>query len=291
MKTARQGKDARGARRSQGGGRKGEVAAPSERRAREAAPVRTDAQVARRTRELEERVGELEALQREILSVVSHDLRNPLSVILVSSRLLLRTIEAPGPRRQLEAITRGADEINHIIQDLCDAVAIEAGALTVGADPQEVAPMVARALDVTRPLAAQKPVELRAEIAPGVERVVGDKDRLEQVLVALVSNATKFTPRGGSIDVRAEAAGGAVRFSVSDTGPGIAADQRSELFCRRASGSRRPLAQGSGLGLFVAKGIVEAHGGRIRVESEPGRGSTFWFTVPALSGSSAATAS
>lgn len=242
------------------------------------------------------RVEELEASQKELLAVVSHDLRNPLSVILVSSRLLLRSLTDLAPRRQVDAIMRGADEINLLVQDLVDAMSIENGSLSVGCEPQEVEPIVDKALQALKPLAAQKPLELRSLVAPGLPRILGDKERLHQVLANLVGNAVKFTPRGGLVTVTAELAPGegsagagdrVARFAVSDNGPGIPLEQREHLFARSAngaasgaSGSRRSMSQASGLGVFVAKGIVEAHGGRMWMESEVGRGSTFYFTVP-----------
>jgi signal transduction histidine kinase len=243
------------------------------------------------------RIAELESAQKELVSVVSHDLRNPLSVILVSSRLLLRSLTDLGPRRQVEAILRGADEINILIQELVDATHIEAGELSVGREPHDVGPIVDRALQLLKPLAEQKPLELRGEVAPDLPRVLGDKERIQQVLANLVSNAMKFTPKGGLVTVTAElgrvssgangardAAGRVARFAVSDNGPGIPDGHRESLFARRphgSSGSRRSMSQASGLSVYVAKGIVEAHGGEMWVESEVGRGSTFYFTVPA----------
>jgi signal transduction histidine kinase len=230
--------------------------------------------------DLRHQVEDADRAKRELLSVVSHDLRNPLSVILVSAKLLGRSIpsDAPG-RKQLDSIGRAAEEINHLIQDLLDANIIEGGALEVSCEPQEMAEVVGRAMDVARPLCAQKQIQLRGELPPQLPPVLGDADRLVQVVAAFVANAVKFTPKGGEITVRAAAQNGELVVSVTDTGPGIPADHRPLLFGRR-SHAMRPLGQGIGLAMFVAKGIIDAHGGRTWVESELGRGATFHLGVP-----------
>ena len=224
-----------------------------------------------------------EALHRELLGVLSHDLRNPLSVILVSSRLLDRMC-APdaGVRKQVEAVARAADEINQMIQDLLDAASIEANSLRVAAEPNEVAPIVDRAFEAALPLAGNKPLTLTKDIADGIPLVLCDRERIEHVIAQLVGNAMRFTAKGGKISIRAEAVDGQARFAVSDTGPGIPVEDRTLVISRRDHG-RRHVSQGTGLGVFVARGIVEAHGGAMWIESEVGRGSTFFFTLPAAS--------
>jgi signal transduction histidine kinase len=252
----------------------------SDRSARDRAAVRDDRKFERLCGELREQLEEAGRSKRELLSVVSHDLRNPLSVILVSTKLLGRAIPADAAgRKQLDSIGRAADEINHLIQDLLDAQTIEGGALEVSSDLQEVGELVERAIDSLRPVCAQKHIQLRSELAPDLPAVLGEAERIQHVVCALVTNAVKFTPKGGDIRVRASSQDGEVRVSVTDSGPGISAEQRPFLFTRRAH-SMRPLGQGVGLALFVAKGIVDAHGGRTWVDSEPGRGSTFHFSLP-----------
>jgi signal transduction histidine kinase len=229
-------------------------------------------------RALEVRAEVAERSHRETVSTISHDLRNPLSVILVSSRMLLRSLgpDAPG-RRQLDAIVRAADEINQLAQDLIDAASIERGSLRVGHDAQEIAPIVDRALDAVSYAAAARPLALERELPKELLQVVGDPERLIQTLAGLLTNAIRFTPKGGKITVRAERCGADARFSITDTGSGVPEEQRDQLFARFPA-ARRQLV---GLGPFVAKGIVEAHGGAIWADSAPGQGTTVYFTIPA----------
>lgn len=236
----------------------------------------------RKCEEYRQRALASEREQAEILSVVSHDLRNPLSAILVSSRMLSRTIP-PGAegRRQLDAIQRAAEEINHVIQDLLDATSIETGSLMLGAKPCDVAPLIDAAIAAIGPAAAQKPLVLKKEILPDLPRVLVDRDRTVQALSNLLGNAVKFTPKGGEITLRAEPSATGALFSIADTGPGIPDDLLPQLF-GKYSPKRGPCSQGLGLAVFVAKGIVDAHGGRIWAESRLGQGSTFFFTLPSV---------
>lgn len=230
---------------------------------------------------LELRAEAAERMLRETVSTISHDLRNSLSVIVVSARMLMRSVPQEGSgRRQLDAITRAADEINQLAQDLVDAMSIESGSLKIGKGAHEVEPILDRAIELIGPTVALKPLEIAKELPHDVPPIACDRDRIVQVLATLLGNAMRFTPKGGRITVRAEVSGTDARFSISDTGPGIASEMQPLLFARHAP-ARRPLGQGMGLAAFVTKGIVEAHGGAIWVESSPGQGSTFFFTIPA----------
>ncbi|WP_437802163.1 sensor histidine kinase [Sorangium sp. So ce693] len=230
---------------------------------------------------LERRAEAAERLLRDTVSTISHDLRNSLSVIVVSARMLMRSVAQEGPgRRQLEAITRAADEINQLAQDLVDAMSIESGSLKVGKGAHEVEPILDKAIELVAPTVALKPLEIAKELPHDLPPIACDRERIVQVIATLLGNAMRFTPKGGRITVRAEPSGTDARFSISDTGPGISPDQHPLLFTRHAP-PRRPMGQGMGLAAFVTKGIVEAHGGTIWVESSPGQGSTFFFTIPA----------
>jgi len=143
--------------------------------------------------------------------------------------------------------------------------------------PQDVAAMVTEVLDVMEPLAAPKGHHLVADVAPGLA-IRCDHDRVIQLFSNLVGNAIKFTPDGGTITVHAVSEGDVVRFSVSDTGPGIPREELAHVFDRYYQAQRKN-RDGIGLGLSIARGIVEAHGGRIWAESEEGKGSTFSFTL------------
>ncbi len=230
-------------------------------------------------------VGEAQEALRareDLLAIVSHDLRNPLGVVLASTSLLLKSNLPPDrqerARRQVEAIQRAGNRMNRLIRDLLDFASIQAGRLSVSLRPQDVAAMVNEVLEVTEPLAAAKALRLTADVAPDLA-IRCDHDRVIQLFSNLVGNAVKFTPDAGTITVRAVPDGDVVRFSVTDTGPGISADELPHVFDRYYQAQRKN-RDGIGLGLSIARGIVEAHGGRIWVESEEGKGSTFFFTLP-----------
>jgi PAS domain S-box-containing protein len=229
-------------------------------------------------------VGEAQEALRareDLLAIVSHDLRNPLGVVLASTALLLKSNLPPDKqeraRRQVEAIQRAGNRMNRLIRDLLDFASIQAGRLSVSKHPQDVAAMVNEVLEVTEPLATAKSHRLVADVASDLA-IKCDHDRVIQLFSNLVGNAVKFTADGGTITVRAVPDSGIVRFSVIDTGPGIPADELPYVFDRYYQAQRRN-RDGIGLGLSIARGIVEAHGGRIWAESEEGKGSTFSFTL------------
>jgi signal transduction histidine kinase len=217
----------------------------------------------------------------DILTVVAHDLRNPLNTVTMAISLMLETtpIERTQERRQQEIVRRAADRMNRMIQDLLDVKRMESGRLTIETRPEAAETIVNDTIDMLRPLAAGSSIIMEASIAPNLPPVLADSARIQQVLSNLVGNAVKFTPRQGRVTVTAEGTDGEVRFAVIDTGPGIPPEQLPHIFGRfwQAKPSDH---RGIGLGLAIAKGIVEAHQGRIWVESHVGLGSTFYFTLP-----------
>jgi signal transduction histidine kinase len=214
----------------------------------------------------------------DVLAVVSHDLKNPLEAVTLSAALLLRAPESPRVRRYAEALQRSASRMDRLIRDLLDLSSIDAGKFRVELRPERLEGIVEEALAVLAPIAAEKGVVLGASGTRLPEELLCDRERVLQVLSNLVGNAIQFAPRGGHVSVSALAVGPAVEVSVTDDGPGIPPDDVPHLFDRYwKSRSRR----GTGLGLAIARGIVEAHGGQIRVESAPGAGSRFAFTLPA----------
>jgi PAS domain S-box-containing protein len=230
------------------------------------------------------RLIEAEAATRardEVLAVVAHDLRNPLHTISMAATMLseLASDRWEQVRTSAEIIRRGAARMSRLVQDLLDLKRAEAGVLRVQPRAVVVADLVSDAVDLLRPIAAASSLDLTADIAEGLPPVLADRDRIEQVLSNLIGNAIKFTPRRGGITVRVDRDGEVVRLAVSDTGPGISADQLPHIFRRFWQGDRVD-RRGIGLGLPIAKAIVEAHGGRIWAESEPGWGSTFYVTLP-----------
>jgi signal transduction histidine kinase len=169
--------------------------------------------------------------------------------------------------------------MNRLIQDLLDVARLEAGRLSIEQARVPAERVVSESVEAQKLLASSASIELRLDVARDVPEVWGDLDRLLQVFENLIGNAVKFTQPGGRITVGAAPRDGDVLFWVADTGAGIAAEDLPHLFDRFRQ-AQKASRRGAGLGLSVVKGIVEAHGGRIWVESTPGRGSTFSFTVP-----------
>ena len=215
----------------------------------------------------------------ELLAIVAHDLRNPLMVLLTEASLMRRR-EAPERRSMegVEAIERSARRMTGLIDDLLDVTRIEAFRLRVDRTTVPVSPLLRDCLQTQKPLASDASLEMRLEEEPHLPDIYGDHNRLLQVLENLVGNAVKFTEPGGVITIGAARAARAVRFWVSDTGAGIPADDLPHVFDRFWQAQREG-QRGAGLGLAIVKGIVEAHGGSVLVESEPGHGSTFSFTI------------
>ena len=217
--------------------------------------------------------------REQVLKIVSHDLRNPLHTISMSTSLMLEVPLGEEERvKRLNMIKRAGDRMNRMIQDLLDVAKFEAGRLAIEPRPVSASAIVHEAVEMLRPIAAERQITLDASVASELPATQADAGRVQQVLSNIVGNAIKFTPAGGRITIRVEPVGGVARFAVSDTGPGIPTAQLPLIFGRfwqANPGDRR----GIGLGLAIAKGIVEAHGGRIWCESRLGEGTTFYFTL------------
>jgi chemotaxis family two-component system sensor kinase Cph1 len=219
----------------------------------------------------------------DLVAVVSHDLRNPLGVIQMQAAVLLQTVGSGNEdfsrriQTSTDHIQRAVRRMNTLIGDLLDLAKLEAGRFTLQCSRCHMNDLVEESLLILRPLAEAKWITLTADLR--ADTVNADRDRIFQVLSNLLGNAIKFTPEGGGICVRAETDNTEVRVTVSDTGPGIAPDQFANVFDRYWQ-ARRSDHEGSGLGLFIAKGIVEAHGGRIWAETHAGSGATFKFALP-----------
>jgi len=217
----------------------------------------------------------------ELAGVIAHDLRNPLGNILMQARLLRQAGGEPDERarRPAEAIERAASRMNHLIQDLLDVTRMDAGQLPIERGCISAAELVSDSAEAQKTLASSASLELRSDVAETLPDVWGDQHRLLQVFENLVGNAARFTEPGGCIAIGATPRNGEVLFWVSDTGAGIDPDDLPHVFDRfwQAGEAGRT---GAGLGLAIVKGIVEAHGGRVWVESMLGRGSTFFFTIP-----------
>lgn len=220
-----------------------------------------------------------------ILRVVSHDFDNYLSAIQINATVLLRTLPesgevAEGQRERVSGIVEQVRHLQRLRRDLLDASVVEEGHLSM--DPQALDPgeLLESVRDHMQPLAAEKNVALGLEVAAGMPSIRADRMRMLQALGNLVGNAIKFTPAGGEVVIRGNPAEGGVAITVSDTGPGIPAEDAPHVFDSFWK-SRASNPHGAGLGLGIARGIIEAHGGRIWLESEVGSGSSFHFMLPA----------
>jgi len=233
---------------------------------------------------VEEALGRAVAARDEVLAIVAHDLRNPLSMILMTANAMRRRPGSEPDRRNgemPEAILRAAKRMNHLIEDLLDVALVEAGRLRVEFAPLPAADVARDAVEMQRPLAEASGVTISLEVEPDVLLAWGERRRLLQVFENLIGNAIKFTQPGGCIVVRVGVKNDDVMFSVTDSGVGIAPDALAHVFDRFWQATTRARRLGAGLGLPITKGIIEAHGGGIGVDSEVGRGTTFFFTIPA----------
>ena len=228
---------------------------------------------------------QLEQMREDFIASVSHDLRTPLASITGFTEVLLS--EAPGPLTEvqqefLDIIAESGERLLKLVNQILDVSKLDSGRFELHPAPVDLRLMVKSLVDQIRPLATKKQIALEVEIASDLPVITADPDRMERVLANLLSNAVKFTPEGGSVRVRLMCNGEAIRCEVSDTGIGIPSEDLPHLFerFRRASNAQKRRVKGAGLGLYISKAIVEAHGGEIGVESRLGEGTTFWFTLP-----------
>lgn len=225
------------------------------------------------------------AAHEDLNAMVSHDLRNPLNVILASVSVLQRVAELEHPAARIRTIAqrieRASTQASRLIDDLLDVASIEAGTLTVATSSHDPAALISETIESQEALTAAKWLNLAAEIEPALPPVDCDRERLGQVFANLIGNAVKFSPPGARITVRAHRApdGDQIVFEVADQGPGIPVDSRPYVFDRYWHG-QRDNPGGRGLGLSIAKGLVEAHRGVIGFETELGTGTTFRFSIP-----------
>ncbi len=236
-----------------------------------------------------------EAARRELMVAVSHDLRTPLaSLRALTDALADGLVDDPATTARYLATMRGQiDHLSGLIDDLFELAQLDAGALVLERMPVSPADLVSDTLNGLRPQAEAAGVTLTGKAAEQLPEALADPQKLERVLYNLVANAIRHTPAGGEVEITATtegsgstAAGGpsSVLFSVRDTGSGITAEDLPRVFERfyRGEKSRSRATGGAGLGLAIARGIVEAHGGRIWIESEPGRGTIVRFTIPSV---------
>jgi signal transduction histidine kinase len=236
---------------------------------------------------------ELEQASRhksEFLANMSHELRTPLNAIIGFSQVLRDEMVGGVNEKQAEYLDDIISSGNHLlslINDVLDLSKVEAGQVELEVRPFSLREALERGVVMVRERATEDGVRVAFVADPEVDEVAGDERRIKQVIFNLLSNAVKFTPAGGEVDVSATRANGEVRVSVADTGPGIAPEDWERIFEEfQQSETGVGLREGTGLGLALSKRYVELHGGRIWVESELGRGSTFTFALPAGSSTS-----
>ncbi len=240
-------------------------------------------QLAHAFNQMAERLEHTEQMRQQLLGDVSHELRTPLTAIKGSMEALEDGVLAAEPAT-FQRIKDEADRLQRLVNDLQELSRVEAGAYVLDRAPLSVDALVRTAVERVAPQYRQKQVALSTQLAPHLPLVFGDRDRLLQVLLNLLSNACQYTPSGGSVQIRASVQGSEVVVAVSDNGIGIPAGHIPHLFTRfyRVDKSRsRQAGGGSGIGLAIAKHLVEAHGGRIWAQSDgDGKGSTFTMALP-----------
>jgi signal transduction histidine kinase len=250
------------------------------------------ANVNRMNDELRRLYMELEETSRhksEFLASMSHELRTPLNAIIGFSEVLREEMFGPVNEKQAEYLDDIISSGNHLlslINDVLDLSKVEAGQVELEVGPFSLREALERGVVMVREQAIEEGVQVELSAGPEVDVVEGDERRIKQVIFNLLSNAVKFTPTGGEVDVSATRVNGGVRVSVADTGPGIAPGDHERVFEEfQQTDAGLEQHEGTGLGLALSKRLVELHGGRIWLESELGKGSTFVFTLPAKSAS------
>jgi signal transduction histidine kinase len=260
----------------------------------QASYVGLEQQVQERTRELatalgklDEKSHELEAASHhksEFLADMSHELRTPLNAISGFSQVLRKQLLGEINEKQaeyLDDILASARHLLSLIDDVLDLAKVEAGQIELQVEPFSLHEALERGVVIVRERATREGVRVSLSTDPGIDTVIGDERRIRQVVFNLLSNAVKFAPAGGTVDIAAARVDGEVRVSVSDSGPGIAREDQARIFEEfQQAAAGKEQREGTGLGLALSRRLVELHGGRIWVDSEVGKGSTFVFTLP-----------
>lgn len=230
----------------------------------------------------QERAEQASRAKSEFLSNMSHEIRTPMNGVLGAAQLLERTDLSEKQQRYLSIMVRSGEHLTALVDDILDFSKIEAGKLLLDPKAADLRTLVSEVLELSKPRAHAKGLSLEAQVDPSLEgRFLLDAFRLRQVLINLIGNALKFTHEGG-VRVALRADGNWLHFTVVDTGIGLSREQQAGLFqpFTQADASTTRSYGGTGLGLAICARLVSAMGGDVGVDSEPGRGSTFWFTIP-----------
>ncbi len=228
---------------------------------------------------------ELAEMKEEFLALTTHDLRSPLTVIsgVISFFTSGRLGElSPEQKNMVAMMERNAQNLIELVNDLLDASKLESGTMRLDISSIDLRDVINELRETMGPLAREKGITLEGILPDQLPPIEADRAKLRRILLNLLSNAMKFTPKGGRVEVKAEPVNGVIRISVSDTGVGIAPEDVARLFDKYEQTRNRATRgeKGTGLGLYITRQLVELHGGEITVDSEIGRGSTFSFTLP-----------
>ncbi|MFB3737507.1 MAG: sensor histidine kinase [Candidatus Velamenicoccus archaeovorus] len=223
----------------------------------------------------------LEQLRRDLVANVSHELKTPISALRAHLENLLDGVESPDPET-LQVMLSQSERLGRLVDRLLDLSRLESGETPLQREPVPLHPLVSQVLSEIEVARADRGVAIQDLVPDDLPPIFVDRERVHQVLFNLLDNAVRFTPAGGRVVVSARRSDGACEVAVADTGPGIAPEHLPRLFERfyRVDPSRSHKDGGTGIGLAIARSVVEAHGGRIRAESEIGKGSTFTFELP-----------
>ena len=226
-------------------------------------------------------LSKLDDMSKNLVATFAHEFRTPLTSLQLAVHILLEQLSGAMTEKQLDLIHAAREDcerLRNLVDDILSIVRVQSGKLELRRVMVQVAPLVQHAMDQHRLVAEERGLTLNHVLPPFGEEVFADPERLELVFANLITNAIRHTPTGGAIEIRAVPEGDFVRFEVKDTGEGIPKEYQAQVFGKyfQVPGNIR---KGTGLGLAIAKNIIEAHGGEIGVESEPGQGSTFWFTI------------
>lgn len=215
----------------------------------------------------------------ELLAIVSHDLRNPLGAIELAAQMLEGSQTDPVAKKQLQVIRRATKRMEHLIRDLQDVASLYSGRFEVEKKPEPAMSVIGDIVEAQEPVAKDHGIQVVKDLRVEGLNVACDRDRISQVLANLLANAIKFCRPADTIAVRAEYDEWVLRIMVEDTGPGITADELPHIFDPYWT-SKRHGKKGNGFGLYISKGIVDAHGGTIEVASQPDRATAFTITLP-----------
>ena len=224
---------------------------------------------------------QLEQLRRDLVANVSHELKTPITALRAHLENLLDGVEQPDPAT-LQVMLAQSERLGRLVEQLLDLSRLESGDVPLERNAVDLAPLVTQVLSEIDVARSDQGVTVASELPPDLPPVYADRERIHQVLFNLLDNAVRFTPRGGRVEVKASRVDGHCEVRVVDTGVGVPPEHLPRLFERfyRANPSRSREDGGTGIGLAIARSVVEAHGGHISAESEQGKGSTFTFDLP-----------